>query len=108
MPADKAKSVAWCGGVFAVVLGIAALIMALTDCLASGTLLLAAIGALIVALIVLGVLRGQLKQAAKQTTATDYVRKGSFTLTTQYDHFLYENTQRRKIETKKAEEVTGG
>lgn len=99
VPADKVKSFAWGGGVFAGVLGIAALIMALTDCLASGTLLMAAIGALIVALIVLGVLRGQLKQAAQQSAATDYVRKGSFKLDIQYDHFLYENTQRRKIET---------
>ncbi len=101
VPADKAKSFAWGGGVFAGVLGVAAIIMALADCLASGTLLMAAIGALIVALIVLGVLRGQLKQAKSQSTAANYVRKGSFQLDVRYDHFLYENTQRRKIETEK-------
>ena len=101
VPADKAKSLAWGGGVFVGVLGIAAIIMALADCLASGTILMAAIAALIVALIVLGVLRGQLKQATTQSAAADYVRKDSFRLDICYDHFLYENTQRRKIETEK-------
>lgn len=104
VPADKAKSFVWGGGVFAGVLGIAALIMALIDSFASGTLLMAAIGALIVALIVLGVLRGQLKQAKPQSAAADYVRKGSFELDIQYDHFLYQNTQRRRIETQKPKE----
>lgn len=104
VPADKAKSLAWGGGVFAGVLGIAALIMALTDCLASGTLFLAAIGALIVAMVVLGVLRGQLKQAKTQSTAGNYVRKDSFKLNVRFDHFLYENTQRRKIESEKPKE----
>ena len=104
VPADKAKSLAWGGGVFAGVLGIAAIIMAIMDCLASGTLLMAAIGALIVALVVLGVLRGQLKQAATQYAAADYVRKDSFQLDVCFDHFLYQNTQRRKIETEKPKE----
>ena len=101
VPADKKKSLLWGGGVFAGIFGIAALIMALTDSLASGTLLLAGIGAAIVALIIVGNLRAQLKQAAHQSAAADYVRKDSFNLDVQYDHFLYENTQRRKIETEK-------
>ncbi len=104
VPADKTKSFIWGGGVFVGVLGIAAIIMALTDSLASGTLLLAAIAALIVALILLGVLRGQLKQAQSQSTAANYVREGSFNLDMRYDHFLYQNTQRRKIETAKPKE----
>lgn len=104
VPADKTKSLIWGGGVFAGVLAIAAIIMAIADCLASGTLLMAAIGALIAALIVLGVLRSQLKQATTQSAAENYVRKGSFQLNVRYDHFLYENTQRRKIQTEKNKE----
>lgn len=107
VPADKGKSFAWGGGVFAGVLGIAAIVMALADCLASGTLLLAAFAALIAALIVVGALRGQLKQAHSQSTAGNYVRKDSFKLDVQYERFLYQNVQRRKIETDKpAEEKT--
>lgn len=94
VPADKGKSFAWGGGVFAGVLGVAALIMALTDCLASGTLLLAAF----VALIVVDALRGQLKQARSQSTAADYVRPESFKLDVRYEHYLYQSVQRRKIE----------
>lgn len=106
VPADKTKSMIWGGGVFAGVLGVAAIIMAIADCLASGTILLAAIGALIVALIVLGVLRGQLKQATTQSAAANYVRKDSFQLGICYDHFLYENTQRRKLETEPKKDET--
>lgn len=98
VPADKGKSFVWGGGVFAGVLGVAALIMALTDCLASGTLLFATIGALIVALAVVGVPRGQLKQARSQSAAADYVRPGSFKLDVRYERFLYQSVQRRKIE----------
>ena len=82
-------------GVFA----LAALVMALMDALAGGTALMAAVLAAIVMLIVLGALRGQLKQAAHQTSASNYVREDSFGLDVRYDHFLYETTDRRKIET---------
>lgn len=101
VPADKKKSFAWGGGVFAGVLGLSVLAMTLLDQLASGTLLMAAILAAVVALIVVGCLRGQLKQAAQQSAAENYVREGSFDLQVCFDHFLYETTQRRKIETKK-------
>ena len=70
----------------------------LADQLASGTLLLAATLAAIVALIVVGCLRGQLKQAAQQSAAGGYVREGSFRLDVNADHFLYESTTKRKIE----------
>lgn len=101
VPADKKKSIAWGGGVFAGILGLSVLAMTLLDQLASGTLLMAAILAAVVALIVVGCLRGQLKQAAQQSAAENYVREGSFDLQVCFDHFLYETTQRRKIETKK-------
>lgn len=101
VPADKKKSLAWGGSVFAGVLGLSVLAMTLLDQLASGTLLMAAILAAVVALIVVGCLRGQLKQAAQQSAAENYVREGSFDLQVCFDHFLYETTQRRKIETKK-------
>ena len=63
--------------------------------------LIGAIVALIVSLITLGVLKGQLKQAVYNDAAADYVKEGSFALTGRYDHFLYETTSRRKIESSK-------
>lgn len=98
VPADKKKSALWGGGVFAAVMAIAALIMALTDTLGSGTLLLGAIIALIAALVTLGVLKGQLKQAVLQSSAGNYIREDSFHLDMNYDHFLYESKTKRKIE----------
>ena len=104
VPADKKKSFAWGGGAFAGVFGVAALVMALMDKLASGTLLLAGIIAAVIGLIVVSVLRGQLKQAVFQSGAGNYVREDSFKLNVRYDHFLYEDTQRRKIETQDKKE----
>ncbi|MDD7340858.1 MAG: TPM domain-containing protein, partial [Firmicutes bacterium] len=62
------------------------------------TILIAVIAALIVALAVVGVLKGQLKQAVYESAAANYVREGSFQLDVKIDHFLYERTERRKIE----------
>ena len=86
-------------GVFVGVTGIAALVMYLMDKLASGTALFAVLAGLIVAFIVVGALIGQLKQASSQRAASDYEKKGSFNLHVKYDHFLYQNETRRKIET---------
>ena len=104
VPADTKKSLLWGGGVFAGVLAVIALILALADAIGSGTILIAVIAALIVALVVVGVLKGQLKQAVHQSAAADYVRAGSFQLDVKTDHFLYERTERRKIEQPKKEE----
>ena len=101
VPADMKKSIACGGGVFALVLALCALVMALAGQLASGTLLMAVILAAIVALVVVSCLKGQLKQAVEQSAAENYVREGSFNLQSRSDHFLYETTQRTKIETKK-------
>ena len=98
VPADKAKSLLWGGSVFAGVFGIAALILALLDQMGSGSLLIGAVIAAIIALAVVGGLKGQLRQAAQQSAAAGYIREGSFRLDVNFDHFLYESTTRRKIE----------
>ncbi len=98
VPADKKKSLLWGGGVFAGVSGVAALILALMDALGSGSLLIGAVAAIIIALAVVGALQGQLKQAAKQSAASGYIRDGSFRLDVNADHFLYESKTKRKIE----------
>ena len=99
VPADKGKSLAWGGGVFAGVLALCALVLYLTGNLASGTLLLCAVLAAIAAFAVLGALRAQLRQATHQSAAGHYVKEGSFTLRYDFDRFLYETTERRKLET---------
>ena len=40
----------------------------------------------------------QLKQAVSQDSAANYVKEGSFDLTVCYDSYLYQTTNRRKIE----------
>ncbi len=99
VPADKKKVFAWGAGVFAGVLGVAALALYLTEYLGSGTLLFAVIAALIAALAVVGGMKAQLKQAVHRNAAADYVRENSFNLDVHYDKFLYETTKKRKIET---------
>ena len=96
--ADRKKSLLWGGGVFAGTLGVAALILALMDALGSGSLLIGAVIAAIIALAVVGGLKGQLRQAVQQSAAAGYIREGSFRLDVNFDHFLYESTTRRKIE----------
>ena len=99
VPADTKKSLLWGGGVFAGVMGIAVLILYLMQSLESGTLLIAALIALIAAFATVGGLRAQLKQAVSQSGASSYVRPGSFRLNAHFDRFLYETTNRRRIET---------
>ena len=96
--ADRKKSLLWGGAVFAGVFGVAALILALMDALGSGSLLIGAMAAIIIALAVVGALKGQLKQTSQQSAAGGYVREESFRLDVNADHFLYESTTKRKIE----------
>ena len=96
--ADRKKSLLWGDAVFAGVFGVAALILALMDALGSGSLLIGAMAAIIIALAVVGALKGQLKQTAQQSAAGGYVREGSFRLNVNADHFFYESTTKRKIE----------
>lgn len=98
VPADGKKSLLWGGGVFVGVFALAALALYLFGKLGSGTLLMAGVAALIVAFIVVGALISQLKQAVQQSAASNYVRKDSFHLNAKFDHFLYETTERKKIE----------
>ena len=98
VPADRKKSLLWGGGVFMGVLGLGALILWLINQLGSGTLLFAAIAALIAALAVVGGLTAQLKQAGHQDTAADYVRENSFDLDIHYDKFLYASESKRKVD----------
>ena len=98
VPADKKKSLVWGGGVFAGAFGVGTLALWLLKQLGSGTLLIVAVLAAIIALIVVGRLTAQLKQAVHNDAAADYVRDGSFDLQVSYDRFLYETTKKRKIE----------
>lgn len=98
VPVDKKKSLVWGGGVFAGAFGVGTLALWLLKQLGSGTLLIAAVLAAIIALIVVGKLTAQLKQAVHKEAAADYVRDGSFDLQVSYDRFLYETTKKRKIE----------
>jgi len=99
VPADKKKAFAWGAGVFAGVFGLSALVLYFARQFGSGTMLIAAIIAAIAALVTVGSLKAQLKQAAFKREAAEYVRRGSFNLDVSYDKFLYEKTTRRKIET---------
>ena len=101
VPTAVGKAFGLGAGIFAGVFALAMLILYFMESLAGGTALIAAIIALIVALIVVGVLKSQLKQAAHQSAAVNYIKDGSFELQQRSDHFLYESTTRRKIETNK-------
>ena len=98
VPSNKGMAFGIGAGVFVGVFGIAALVMHLLEKLAGGTALMAALIAFIAAFGVVAVLLGQLKQAVKQSSAANYVKKGSFSLSMRYDKYLYTTTNRRKIE----------
>ena len=99
VPTDKKKAFFWGAGIFAVLFALVAVVLAVIDAMGSGSLLMGGIFALIVALCAVGVMKGKLKQAAHQNAAADYLVDGSFALDLYYDHFLYADTKRRKIET---------
>lgn len=100
VPADTAKSWIWGGGTFAGVFALMCAIFYLMGNLASGTLVAAAVIALIAAFVVYGSLVGQLKQAASVLGAGNYIVKDSFKLFTRRDHYLHTTQTRRKIEQK--------
>lgn len=50
---------------------------------------------LVAALIVTGILKGQLKSVRRQTAANSYVRQNSLHITASHDRFLYRNVSRR-------------
>jgi len=98
VPADLKKSLLWGFGSFAGVMAVAMLILWLIGYLTSGPVITALILALIIAMIVVGTLKAQLKQAVHERAAANYVVDGSFALQVRDDRFLYQTTQRRKIE----------
>lgn len=106
VPADTKKSLLWGGGTFAIAFALSALVLMLMEMLEGGTLLIAGILALIIALAVVGSLKAQLKQAAHQSAASNYAQ--SFDLSVRMDHFLYEQTQRRRIQTNTNKNINAG
>ena len=100
VPADTAKSWIWGGGTFAGVFALMCAIFYFMGNLANGTLIAAAVIALIAAFVVYGSLLGQLKQAASVLGASNYVVKDSFRLFIRRDHYLHTTQTRRKIEQK--------
>lgn len=98
VPTDKSKAFLWGAGAFAGAFGVASLALYLLKMLGSGTLLIAGLASLIVALITVGSLIGQLRQAASKATASEY-SDGGCQLTVQYERFLYARKTRRKVET---------
>lgn len=61
-----------------------------------GSLLLSFVIAFVIALIVTGIMRMQLKSVYSRQKADDYVKKGSMRLTKKSDLFLYKTVDRRK------------
>ena len=57
------------------------------------------IAAVVITLIVMLVLKSQMKSVRRQAAAASYVEDGSFQLTRKQDIYLYTTTRRRKIET---------
>lgn len=58
-------------------------------------LLIALAVGLVIALIVTGIMRGQLKSVRRQPAAEDYMKQGSMKLQVRHDIFLYRNVTRR-------------
>ena len=54
------------------------------------------IAGIVIAFIVVGIMKAQLKTVRKQRNAANYVVSGSFRLTNQMDIFLYRNVVRRE------------
>lgn len=71
----------------------------------AGNLVLAFAVAFIIALIVTGIMKGQLKTVCSQSAADDYMNKDSLHLTKNDDLFLYRNVDRRE---KKEDDNSGG
>jgi len=98
VPADVKKSFVWGGGAFAAAFAIMCAIFYFMGSLESGTLLVAAVIALVAAFAVYGGLVSQLKQAASVQGAGNYIVRDSFKLFTRRDHYLHTTQMRRRIE----------
>lgn len=74
----------------------------------AGSLVTAFAIAFIIALIVTGIMRGQLKTVHSQSGADDYVKQGSMQLTKKNDLFLYRHIDRRKKAEDSSSNGSGG
>ena len=100
VPADTKKSWLYGGGTFALVFALVCAALYFMESLASGTLVIAAVAALIAAFAVYGVLLSQLKQAESVQSAGNYIVRDSFELFVRRDIYLHTTTTRRRIEQK--------
>lgn len=73
-----------------------------------GTLMIAVPIGLLISLVVVLILKGQLKSVRQQRGAVGYVKPGSMQLTFQNDLFLYRNVTRTKIQTSSGSGSSGG
>ena len=98
VPADPGKSFVWGAGVFAAVMAAACVFLYAAGMLESGTLLMAAIVALIAGAGTVGALTSQLKQAVSARTAGSYAVDNSFALLKRRDYYLHTTQTRVRIE----------
>ena len=59
-------------------------------------IIIACVAGLVIGLIVVLILKKQLKSVAPKTEASDYTRPGSLRITARSERFLYKNTTRRE------------
>ena len=69
---------------------------------------IAAVVALIIAFVRVNAMKAKLLTAHKRSGASDYAQEGSFELGVKQDHFLYERTERRRIQTSQSGAQGGG
>ena len=100
VPADTKKSWLYGGGVFALVFALVCAAFYFMGSFENGTLVGAAVVALLAAVLVYGALVGQLKQAASVLGAGNYAVKDSFQLFNRRDYYLHTTQTRRRIEQK--------
>ena len=100
VPADTKKSLLWGGGVFALVFALACAALYAAGMLEDGTILIAAIAALLAGVGVVAALISQLRQAVSASAAGNYVVDQSFRLMVRRDLYLHTTQTRRQIEKK--------
>ena len=98
VPTAKGKAFGWGFGIFAGVFALEAMILYFMEMMESSAMLMAAVLAMVIALVIVSGMIGKLKQAASQSEAKVYVREGSFDVQVSRDTYMYETTQRRRIE----------
>ena len=98
VPVDPKKSIVWGFGVFVGVFALACIMLYSSGMMEDGMLLMAAIAAMIAGAGTVGVLTGQLKQAASVHSAGNYIVGDSFILHNCKDYYMHTTQTRRRIE----------